>query len=99
MASSKSPPCVRRVNRSVSRAVTAAVSSQSPHCAGAPLKNASWRTEVIAAYQQVGTYRAAAAMCGTTHKSVKRMIEAAREGEAGGQRHSSRRRHNYGSAA
>ena len=37
--------------------------------------------DVIAAYQQVGTYRGAAAMCGTTHKTVKRIIERA---EAGG---------------
>ena len=37
--------------------------------------------DVIAACQQVGTYRGAAAMCGTTHKTVKRIIERA---EAGG---------------
>lgn len=36
---------------------------------------------IISAYQQVGTYRGAAAICGTTHKTVKRVIE--RE-EAGG---------------
>ena len=37
--------------------------------------------DIIAAYQQAGTYRGAAAMCGTTHKTVKRIIERA---EAGG---------------
>ena len=37
--------------------------------------------DIIAAYQQVGTYRGAAAMCSTTHKTVKRIIERA---EAGG---------------
>ena len=37
--------------------------------------------DVIAACQQVGTYRGAAVMCGTTHKTVKRIIERA---EAGG---------------
>ncbi len=37
--------------------------------------------DIIAAYQQVGTYRGAAAMCGTTHKTVRRIIERA---EAGG---------------
>ena len=37
--------------------------------------------DVIAAYRQVGTYRGAAVMCGTTHKTVKRIIERA---EAGG---------------
>jgi hypothetical protein len=37
--------------------------------------------DIIAAYQQVGTYRGAAEACGTTHKTVKRVI--ARH-EAGG---------------
>lgn len=31
--------------------------------------------DVISAYREVGTYRGAAAMCGTTHKTVKRIIE------------------------
>jgi hypothetical protein len=31
--------------------------------------------DVIAAYRDVGSYRAAAAICGTTHKTVKRIIE------------------------
>src|SRR5215212_4821247 len=32
--------------------------------------------DVIAAYRDVGSYRGAAAICGTTHKTVKRIIEA-----------------------
>jgi transposase len=36
---------------------------------------------IISAYQQVGSYRGAAQLCGTTHKTVKRVIERA---EAGG---------------
>ena len=36
--------------------------------------------DIIAAYQQVGTYRGAAAMCGTTHKTVRRVIERAESG-------------------
>jgi transposase len=32
--------------------------------------------DVIAAYREVGSYRGAAAMCGTTHKTVRRIIEA-----------------------
>lgn len=32
--------------------------------------------DVIAAYRDVGTYRGAAAICGTTHKTVRRIIEA-----------------------
>jgi len=32
--------------------------------------------DVIAAYQDVGSYRGAAAICGTTHKTVKRIIDS-----------------------
>ncbi len=39
--------------------------------------------DVIAAYRDVGTYRGAAAMCGTTHKTVKRIIEAQQAMTAG----------------
>jgi transposase len=53
--------------------------------------------DVIAAYQQVGTYRGAAEMCGTTHKTVKRIIERQ---EAGGKAPVRRPRgHNYDSVA
>jgi transposase len=31
--------------------------------------------DIITAYQKVGTYRGAADMCGTTHKTVKRVVE------------------------
>jgi transposase len=40
------------------------------------LKNAKERMDVIAAYRDVGTYRGAAEICGTTHKTVRRIIEA-----------------------
>jgi transposase len=40
------------------------------------LKNAKERMDVIAAYRDVGTYRGAAEICGTTHKTVKRIITA-----------------------
>ena len=33
--------------------------------------------DVISAYREVGTYRGAAALCGTTHKTARRIIEAA----------------------
>ena len=36
--------------------------------------------DIVAAYEQVGTYRGAAALCGTTHKTVKRVIEENRRG-------------------
>lgn len=39
--------------------------------------------DILAAYREVGSYRGAAAMCGTTHKTVRRVVE----------------RHNAGSAA
>lgn len=39
------------------------------------MKNAKERMDVIAAYRDVGTYRGAAEICGTTHKTVKRIIE------------------------
>ncbi len=32
--------------------------------------------DVIAAYREVGSYRGAAVMCGTTHKTVRRIVEA-----------------------
>jgi hypothetical protein len=38
--------------------------------------------DIIAAYREVGTYRGAAEMCGTTPKTVRRVIE---RHEAGGQ--------------
>ena len=37
--------------------------------------------DIVAAYEQVGTYRGAAGLCGTTHKTVKRVIAAAAAGE------------------
>ena len=31
--------------------------------------------DVLAAYREVGSYRGAAEICGTTHKTVKRIVE------------------------
>ncbi|MBI4939655.1 MAG: IS21 family transposase [Actinobacteria bacterium] len=45
------------------------------------MKNARERMDILAAYRQVGSYRGAAAICGTTHKTVKRVVE---RHEAGG---------------
>lgn len=39
--------------------------------------------EIVNAYQSVGTYRGAAALCGTTHKTVKRVLERRAQGQAG----------------
>src|SRR5664279_4149498 len=49
---------------------------------GPPLKSARVRMDIIAAYQEVGTYRGAADICGTTHKTVRRVIERAEAGDA-----------------
>ena len=45
------------------------------------MKSARDRMDIISAYQQVGSYRAAAQLCDTTHKTVKRVVERF---EAGG---------------
>jgi hypothetical protein len=37
--------------------------------------------EIVNAYAAVGTYRGAAALCGTTHKTVKRMLERRQAGQ------------------
>jgi hypothetical protein len=37
--------------------------------------------DMLAAYREVGSYRGAAQICGTTHKTVRRVIEGH---EAGG---------------
>src|SRR6266545_2786549 len=47
---------------------------------GTPLKSARERMDIIAAYHQVGSYRGAAEMCGTTPKTVKRVIQRHRAG-------------------
>jgi len=46
------------------------------------LKNAGERMDVVAAYREVGSFRGAEAVCGTTHKTVRRIVE---RHEAGGQ--------------
>jgi transposase len=40
------------------------------------LKNARERMDILAAYREVGSYRGAAALCGTTHKTVRRVVQA-----------------------
>ena len=42
--------------------------------------------DVIAAYRDVGSYRGAAQICGTTHKTVKRIIEAQEAGPGQGRK-------------
>src|SRR4051794_23117173 len=49
--------------------------------------------DVLAAYREVGSYRAAAQLCGTTHKTVKRIVERHNAGGAAPPRKD--RGHNY----
>ncbi len=53
--------------------------------------------DIIAAYREVGTYRGAAQMCGTTHKTVKRIIERALAADKAPPRR--QREHNYDAVA
>lgn len=47
------------------------------------MKSVRERMDINAAYREVGTYRGAAEICGTTHKTVKRIVLAA-DAEPGG---------------
>ena len=38
------------------------------------MKNTRERMDVLAAYRDVGSYRGAADLCGTTHKTVRRIV-------------------------
>jgi hypothetical protein len=53
--------------------------------------------DIISAYREVGTYRGAAALSGTTHKTVKRVI--ARHEAGGGARERAGRGRNYDAVA
>src|SRR5215211_6672254 len=47
------------------------------------MKTARDEMDIVNAYQTVGTYRGAAALCGTTHKTVRRVIERRRREQLG----------------
>ena len=53
--------------------------------------------DIISAYQQVGSYRGAAELCGTTHKTVKRVVEKFAAGDPPPPR--VERAHNYDAVA
>jgi transposase len=62
------------------------------------LKNARERMDVLAAYREVGSYRGAAVICGTTHKTVRRIVEAHEASSRGQDRRSRKDRvRNYDS--
>src|SRR5206468_3314341 len=49
---------------------------------GTPVKSPREQMELVNAYELVGSYRGAAALCGTTHKTVKRIVEGRQVGQA-----------------
>jgi len=61
------------------------------------LKSAKDRMDIISAYQQVGSYRAAAELCHTTPKTVKRVVEKFEAGDDTPPR--AERAHNYDAVA
>lgn len=61
------------------------------------MKSSGEVMDIIAAYREVGTYRGAAAMCGTTHKTVRRIIERQQAGGKSPVR--APRKHNYDAVA
>jgi transposase len=46
----------------------------------ATLKTARDKLDIITTYEETGSYRATAELCGTTHKTVRRIVEKARAG-------------------
>ena len=55
--------------------MTVKVPTDHHHRLGVPLKSAKDRMDIISAYRELGSYRAAAEVCGTTHKTVKRVVD------------------------
>jgi len=47
------------------------------------LKSAKDRMDIISAYQQLGSYRGAADQCGTTHRTVKKIVDKFEADQAG----------------
>ena len=47
------------------------------------MKSAKDRMDIISAYQQLGSYRAAADACGTTHRTVKKVVDKFDADQAG----------------
>ena len=45
------------------------------------MKSLRERMDIVNAYAAVGTYRGAAALCGTTHKTVKRVLDRRQAGQ------------------
>ena len=63
--------------------VTVKAPTKRHHHRGVPLKSAKDRMDIISAYRQLGSYRAAAEQCGTTHKTVRRVVTKFEADQAG----------------
>jgi hypothetical protein len=48
------------------------------------MKSVRERMDILSAYREVGSYRAAAEICGTTHKTVRRAVLAETETDTAG---------------
>ncbi|MGI8877978.1 MAG: helix-turn-helix domain-containing protein [Candidatus Limnocylindria bacterium] len=44
------------------------------------MKSPRARMDILAAFRELGSYRAAADLCGTTHKTVRRILERQQQG-------------------
>lgn len=76
--------------------VTVKVPTSHRYHRGVPLKSAKDRMDIISAYQQLGSYRAAAELCGTTHRTVKKVVDKFGADQAGVPRQPrTDRTHNY----
>jgi hypothetical protein len=64
------------------------------------LKSAKDRMDIISAYQQLGSYRGAADACGTTHRTVKKIVDKFEADQAGvPPQPRAERTHNYDAVA
>ena len=53
-----------------------AMSSHHPRPRGTPIvKTAREKLDILTTYAELGSYRATATLCGTTHKTVRRVVE------------------------
>ena len=50
------------------------------------MKTARQELDIIDAYEETGSYRAAAALCGTTHKTVREVVKRRAAGQRPGRR-------------
>lgn len=80
--------------------VTVKAPTKRRHHRGVPLKSAKDRMDIISAYYELGSYRAAAEACGTTHRTVKKIVDKFEADQAGAPRPPrAERAHNYDAVA